>query len=118
MVVNGEGRSWLSTGEGRGWLSFGADKGWLSAEGGRLLSLITRRRQRKAVTKRMQGRQAVIFQRLEGGFYNIRGDFSSRWRASDGRCTDKKRTQNFPNIEGNSDGIGCKVIYEEGLPNI
>ena len=32
--------------------------------------------------------------------------------------TDKKETQNFPHILGNSDGIGCKVIYEEGLPNI
>jgi hypothetical protein len=29
----------------------------------------------------------------------------------------KKKT-NFPHIKGNSDGIGCKVIYEEGLPNI
>ena len=29
-----------------------------------------------------------------------------------------KRKQNFPHIKGNSDGIGCKVIYEEGLPNI
>ncbi len=28
----------------------------------------------------------------------------------------KKKT-NFPHILGNSDGIGCKVIYEEGLPN-
>jgi hypothetical protein len=27
----------------------------------------------------------------------------------------KKR--NFPHRKGNSDGIGCKVIYEEGLPN-
>ncbi len=25
---------------------------------------------------------------------------------------------NFPQILGNSDGSGCKVIYEEGLPNI
>jgi hypothetical protein len=32
-------------------------------------------------------------------------------------CTDKKRKQNFPHIKENSDGIGCKVIYEEGLPN-
>jgi hypothetical protein len=32
--------------------------------------------------------------------------------------TDKKRKQNFPHILGNSDGIGCKVIYEEGLRNI
>jgi hypothetical protein len=23
----------------------------------------------------------------------------------------------FPHIKGHSDGIGCKVIYEEGLPN-
>jgi hypothetical protein len=29
-----------------------------------------------------------------------------------------KRKENFPHIEGNSDGIGCKVIYEEWLPNI
>ncbi len=29
-----------------------------------------------------------------------------------------KRKQNFPHIYGNSDGIGCKVIYEEGLPNV
>ncbi len=32
--------------------------------------------------------------------------------------TDKKEKRKFPHIEGNSDGIGCKVIYEEGLPNI
>jgi hypothetical protein len=32
--------------------------------------------------------------------------------------TDKKRKRNFPHIEGNSDWIGCKGIYEEGLPNI
>jgi hypothetical protein len=32
--------------------------------------------------------------------------------------TDKKETQNFPHILGNSDGIGCKGIYEKGLPNI
>ncbi len=32
-------------------------------------------------------------------------------------CTDKK-IKNFPHILGNSDGIGCKVIYEEGLRNI
>jgi hypothetical protein len=31
--------------------------------------------------------------------------------------TDKKRKQNYPHILGNSDGIGCNVIYEEGLPN-
>jgi hypothetical protein len=31
----------------------------------------------------------------------------------------KKIKENFPHIVfGNSDGIGCKVIYEEGLPNI
>jgi hypothetical protein len=29
-----------------------------------------------------------------------------------------KRKQNFPHIQGNSDGIRCKVIYEEGVPNI
>jgi hypothetical protein len=29
-----------------------------------------------------------------------------------------QRKQNFPHIKGNSDGIGCKVIYEEELPNI
>jgi hypothetical protein len=28
----------------------------------------------------------------------------------------KKRKQNFPHIKGNSDGIGCKVMYEEELP--
>ncbi len=32
--------------------------------------------------------------------------------------TDKKENKNFPNIWGNSDRIGCKVIYEEELPNI
>jgi hypothetical protein len=46
--------------------------------------------------------------------------------------TDKKEKKNFPHISGNSDkkekkhfphmrnsvGIGCNVIYEEGLPNI
>jgi hypothetical protein len=30
----------------------------------------------------------------------------------------KKRKLNFPHISGNLDGSGCKVIYEEGLPNI
>jgi hypothetical protein len=31
--------------------------------------------------------------------------------------TDRK--ENFPHMKGNSDGgIGCKVIYEEGLPII
>jgi hypothetical protein len=29
-----------------------------------------------------------------------------------------KEKLNFPHIYGNSNGIGCKVIYEEGLPNI
>jgi hypothetical protein len=29
-----------------------------------------------------------------------------------------KRKENFPHIEENSEGIACKVIYEEGLPNI
>ncbi len=29
----------------------------------------------------------------------------------------KKETK-FSSYIGNSDGIGCKVIYEEGLPNI
>jgi hypothetical protein len=29
----------------------------------------------------------------------------------------KKKTK-FSSYKGNSDGIGCKVIYEEGLPNI
>jgi hypothetical protein len=32
--------------------------------------------------------------------------------------TDKKRKPNFPQIKGNSDGIGCKNIFAEGLPNI
>jgi hypothetical protein len=30
----------------------------------------------------------------------------------------KKRKQKFSSYIINSDGIGCKVIYEEGLPNI
>jgi hypothetical protein len=30
----------------------------------------------------------------------------------------KKRKQNVPHVSGNSDRSGCKVIYEEGLPNI
>ena len=30
----------------------------------------------------------------------------------------KKKVKNFPHIGGNSDRIGCKVIYKEGLPNI
>ncbi len=30
----------------------------------------------------------------------------------------KKEKRNFPQTYGNSDGIGCKVIFEEGLPNI
>jgi hypothetical protein len=30
----------------------------------------------------------------------------------------KKRKQNFPRIEGNSDGIGCKVIYNLRPPHI
>jgi hypothetical protein len=34
------------------------------------------------------------------------------------RYTDKKGNINFTHIEGNSDGSGCKVIYEEGLSNI
>jgi hypothetical protein len=33
-------------------------------------------------------------------------------------CTLIKRKENFSRIKGNSDGNGCKVIYEEGLPNI
>ncbi len=35
-------------------------------------------------------------------------------------CTEliKKRKQNFPRVLGNSDWIGCKVVYEEGFPNI
>jgi hypothetical protein len=32
--------------------------------------------------------------------------------------TDKKRKSNFPHIKGNSEWSSCKVIYEEGLPNI
>jgi hypothetical protein len=31
---------------------------------------------------------------------------------------DKKIKQNFSHIQGNSDGIGCKVIYGEGIPII
>jgi hypothetical protein len=30
----------------------------------------------------------------------------------------KKRKENFPHIKVNSEGIRCKVIYEEGLPKI
>jgi hypothetical protein len=30
---------------------------------------------------------------------------------------DKKIKENFPHMKGNSEGIGCKVISEEGLPN-
>jgi hypothetical protein len=33
------------------------------------------------------------------------------------RYTDKKKTKFFSYIR-NSDGTGCKVIYEEGHPNI
>jgi hypothetical protein len=29
-----------------------------------------------------------------------------------------KKRRKFPHLEENSEGIGCKVIYEEGLPNI
>jgi hypothetical protein len=29
-----------------------------------------------------------------------------------------QKEKKIPHILGNSDGIGCKVIYEEGLPNI
>ncbi len=32
--------------------------------------------------------------------------------------TDKKRERNFPRILGNLDGIVCKSMYEEGLPNM
>ena len=32
------------------------------------------------------------------------------------RC--KKENQIFPHIKGNSERSSCKVIYEEGLPNI
>jgi hypothetical protein len=35
-----------------------------------------------------------------------------------GLQTDKKENEIFPHILGNSDGIGCKVINEEELPNI
>jgi len=31
--------------------------------------------------------------------------------------TVKKEKKNFPHISGNSEWIGYKVIYEEGLPN-
>jgi hypothetical protein len=31
--------------------------------------------------------------------------------------TEKKEEKKF-HIKGNLDGIGCKVIYEKGLPNI
>jgi hypothetical protein len=30
----------------------------------------------------------------------------------------KKKKDIFPHIQGNSDGSVCKVIYEEGLPNL
>ncbi len=33
-------------------------------------------------------------------------------------CTDKKRKLNFPHVLGNSNVSGCRVIYEDGLPNI
>ncbi len=34
-------------------------------------------------------------------------------------CTDKKENKfSSYTVKGNSDGIWCKVIYEEGLPNI
>jgi hypothetical protein len=29
--------------------------------------------------------------------------------------TPKKKEDNFPHLERNTEGIGCKVIYEEGL---
>ncbi len=29
-----------------------------------------------------------------------------------------KKKINFPHIQGNSEGSSCKVIYEEGRPNI
>jgi hypothetical protein len=32
--------------------------------------------------------------------------------------TDKKERKKFPHIQGNSEWSSCKVIYEEGLPNI
>jgi hypothetical protein len=50
---------------------------------------------------------------------NSRDANNSRSDANNGGNTTlmKKKTE-FPHILGNSDGIGCKVIYEEGLPNI
>jgi hypothetical protein len=36
----------------------------------------------------------------------------------DGRCTDKKENKIFLIYIRNSEGIGCEVIYEEGLPDI
>jgi hypothetical protein len=33
-------------------------------------------------------------------------------------CTLIKKKTKFSSSKGNSNGIGCKVIYEEGLPNI
>jgi hypothetical protein len=33
-------------------------------------------------------------------------------------CTVKKEKKNFLIYKENSDGIGCRVIFEEGLPNI
>ncbi len=35
-----------------------------------------------------------------------------------GRCTDKKLNKIFLIYRGNSEWSSCKVIYEEGLPNI
>jgi hypothetical protein len=38
-----------------------------------------------------------------------------------GRETDSDtpiKKENFPHISGNSEWSSCKVIYEEGLPNI
>jgi hypothetical protein len=51
---------------------------------------------------------------------------SSIWRpapselekSDPGGVTVKKRKENFPHILGKSEGIGCKVLYEERLPNI
>ncbi len=43
----------------------------------------------------------------------------SRCISCEGHCfTDKKLNKIFLICKGNSDGSGCKVIYEEGLPNI
>ncbi len=46
------------------------------------------------------------------GFKRQKSTESTEKMNDRGLCTDRKAKSNFAHIQGNSEGIGCKIIYD------